>query len=76
MSSTKFSHTAAAAAAKVKVPRLEQRQINKITSKTNKIKPAFHRPHILDLKYELETLDTSMNTYIHTMSHTVPLNNK
>lgn len=33
------------------------------------------RPDIVDLKYELETLDTSMNTYVHTTSHTVPLNN-
>ena len=40
------------------------------------MKPAFRRPNILDLKHELETLDTSTNTYIHTTSHTVPLNNK
>ena len=40
------------------------------------MKPAFCRPDILDLKHELETFDTSTNTYIHTTSHTVPLNDK
>ena len=40
------------------------------------MKPAFCRPDLLDLKHELETLDTSTNKYIHTTSHTVPLNDK
>ena len=40
------------------------------------MKPAFRRPDILDLKHELEMLDTSTNTYIHTTSHEVPLNDK
>ena len=40
------------------------------------MKPAFRRPNILDLKNELEILDTSTNTCIHTSSHTVLLNDK
>ena len=68
----------AVAAAKVNLPLpLKKRQrINRLTNKINKMKPAFRRPDILDLKHELGTLDTSTNTYIHTTSHTVPLNNK
>ena len=69
---------AAAAAARVNVPspRKERRRINRLTNKINKKKPAFHHSDILDLKQELEALDTSTNTYIHTISHTVPLNGK
>ena len=40
------------------------------------MKNAFRQPDILDLKHELETLDISTNTYIHTISHTVTLNDK
>ena len=40
------------------------------------MKPAFQRPNILDLKHELETLDTSTNTYIHIISHIVPIKDK
>ena len=65
----------AAAAAQVTVPRNQQQRINRLCNKINKMKPAFRRPDILDLKHELETLDTSTNTYIHTTSHEVPLNN-
>ena len=62
----------AAAAAKVTAPTTQQQRINRIYHKINKMKPAFRRPDILDLKHELETLDTSTNTYIHTTSHEVP----
>ena len=31
---------------------------------------------MLDLNHELETLEMSTNTYVHTTSHTVPLNDK
>ena len=40
------------------------------------MKQAFQRPDLLHLKHELETLDMSTNTYIHTTSHTVPLHDK
>ena len=53
----------AAAAAKVIAPTSQQRRINRLYHKINKMKPAFRRPDILDLKHELETLDTSTNTY-------------
>ena len=41
---------------------------------TNKMEPVFMRPDLIDLKHKLATLDMSTNTYIHTTSHTVPLN--
>jgi hypothetical protein len=44
--------------------------------KINKLKKAFRRPDIGDLKHELLTLDISTNKYVHTTSHTVPLNEK
>ena len=59
----------------------EQRRIDSISDRIKqmqiyKIKNVFRRSNILDLKHELETLDISTNTYIHTISNTVPLNNK
>ena len=59
----------------------DNRRIDSISDMINqmqiyKMKNAFCRPNILDLKHELETLDISTNTHIHTTSHTVPLNNK
>ena len=59
----------------------EHRRIDSISDRNNqmqiyKMKNAFRQPDILDLKHELETLDISTNTYIHTTSHTVPLNDK
>jgi hypothetical protein len=63
-------YTVAAAA---KVNRKQQRWIDR---KINKLKKAFRRPDIGDLKHELSTLDISTNKYVHTLSHTVPLNEK
>ena len=57
-----------AAAAKVNMHQKECRRINKMTSKNNKMKPAFQWPDILDLKHELKTLDTS-KTRIFTQHH-------
>ena len=65
-----------AAAAKVIAPTSQQQRINRLYHKINKMKPSFRRLDILDLKHKLETLDTSTNTYIHTTSHEVPLNDK
>jgi hypothetical protein len=44
--------------------------------KINKMKAAFRRPEIGDLKHELSTLDIPTNKYVHTTSHTIPLNEK
>jgi hypothetical protein len=44
--------------------------------KVNKLKAAFRCPEIGDLKEELSTLDISTNRYVHTASHTIPLNEK
>jgi hypothetical protein len=44
--------------------------------KINRMKAAFRRPEIGDLKHELSTLDISTNKYVHTTSHTIPLNEK
>jgi hypothetical protein len=63
-------YTVAAAA---KVNRKQQRWMNR---KINKLKAAFRRPEIRDLKHELSTLDISTNKYLHTTSHTIPLNEK
>ena len=41
-----------------------------------KTKPTFRQPDVTDLKHKLDTLDVSTNKYIHTTTHTVPLNNK
>ena len=40
------------------------------------MEPAFQRPDLIGLKHKLATLDMSTSTYIHTTSHTVPLNDK
>ena len=71
----------AAVAAKVQVSLEEQKRnemmcnsIHKIRIK--KMKQLYRRPNLLHLKHELETLDMSTNTYIHTTSHTVPIHNK
>jgi hypothetical protein len=63
-------YTVAAAA---KVNRKQQRWMDR---KINKLEKAFRRPEIGDLKQELSTLDISTNRYVHTTSHTVPLNEK
>ena len=74
-------YTATAAAAKVQISIEENRCIDSISNRINrmqinKMKNAFRRPDILDLKHELATLDISTNTHIHTTSHTVPINDK
>jgi hypothetical protein len=56
-------YTVAAAA---KVNRKQQRWMDR---KINKMKAAY-------LKHELSTLDISTNKYVHTTSHTIPLNEK
>jgi hypothetical protein len=61
-------YTVAAAA---KVCRKQQRWMDR---KVNKMKAAFRRPEIGDLKKELLTLDVSTN--VHTISHAIPLNEK
>jgi hypothetical protein len=61
------------AAAAVKVNQKQQRWMDR---KINKLKNAFRRPDIGDLKHELSTLDISTNKYVHTTSLTVPLNEK
>ena len=82
LNASELPYTAkAAAAAKVQVSLEKQKQNERISNRINKIqinkmKPSFWRPDLLDLKHELATLDMSTNTYIHTMSHTVPLNDK
>jgi hypothetical protein len=63
-------YTVAAAA---KVNRKQQRWMDK---KINWMKAAFRRPEIGDLKHELSTLDISTNKFVHTTSHTIPLNEK
>jgi hypothetical protein len=64
-------YTVAAAA---KVNRKQQEWMDR---KINKLKKAFRRPDIGNLKHELSTLDIiSTNKYAHTTSHTVPLNEK
>jgi hypothetical protein len=63
-------YTVAAAA---KVNRKQQRWMDR---KVNKMKAAFRRPEIGDLKHKLLTLDISTNKYVHTTSHTIPLNEK
>jgi hypothetical protein len=63
-------YTTAAAA---KVGRQQQRWMDR---KVNKLKAAFRRPEIGDLKQELSILDISTNRYVHTTSHTIPLNEK
>jgi hypothetical protein len=61
-------------AAAAKVSRQQQRWMDR---KVNKLKAAFRRPEIGDLKQELLTLDISTNRwYVHTTSHTIPLNEK
>jgi hypothetical protein len=60
-----------AAAAKV-----SRRQWRWMERKIIKLKKAFRRPDIGDLKQELSTLDVSTNKYVHTISHTIPLNEK
>ena len=77
---------AAAAAAKVQVSWKERRRIDRMNDKMNKLqiykmqinkmKPAFCWLNLVDLKHKLTTLDMSTNTYIHTISHKVSLNNK
>jgi hypothetical protein len=61
-------YTVAAAAAKVN--RKQQRWMDR---KNNKLKKAFRRPDIGDLKHELSTLDiyrqTNMSTQHHILSH-------
>jgi hypothetical protein len=64
-------YTAAAAAAKVN--RKQQRWMDR---KISKMRAAFRRPEIGDLKHELLTLDISTNKYVHTTHHTIPLNEK
>ena len=79
-----YTATVAAAvsvAAKVQVSIKENRRIENISNminriQINKMKNAFRRPDILDLKHELATLDISTNTYICTTSYTVPINEK
>ena len=71
----------AAAAAKVQLSLEETQRIASMTNRIdkmqiNKMKPLFRQPDLLHLKHKLATLDTSTNTYIHTTSHMVPLNNK
>jgi hypothetical protein len=63
-------YTVAAAA---KVNRKQQRWMNR---NINKMKAAFRQPEIENLKHELSTLDISTNKYVHTTSHTIPLNEK
>jgi hypothetical protein len=63
-------YTVAAAA---KLNRKQQRWMNR---KINKMKAAIRQPEIRDLKHELSTLDISTNKYVHTTSHTIPLNEK
>jgi hypothetical protein len=65
-----YTVTTAAAA---KVNRKERRWMEK---RIRKMKAAFRRPEIGDLKHELSTLDISTNKYVHTTSHTIPLNEK
>jgi hypothetical protein len=59
--------------AAAKVNRKQQRWMDR---KINKLKKAFRRPEIGDLKQELSTLDISTNRYVHTTSPTVPLSEK
>jgi hypothetical protein len=59
--------------AAAKVSRKQQRWMDR---KINKMKAAFRRLEIGDLKQELSTLDISTNKYAHTTSHTIPLNEK
>ena len=47
-------------------------RINKI--QINKMEPVFQRHDLIDLKHKLATLDMSTSTYIHTTTHTLPLN--
>jgi hypothetical protein len=63
-------YTVAAAA---RVNQKERRWKERTIRKT---KAAFRRPDIGDLKHELSTLDISTNKYVHTTSHTIPLNEK
>jgi hypothetical protein len=42
--------------------------------KINRMKTAFRRPEIGDLKDKLLALDISTNKYVHTTSQTIPLN--
>jgi hypothetical protein len=60
-------------AAVTKVNRKQQRWMDR---KINRMKVAFRRPEIGDLKHELSTLDISTNKYVHTTSHTISLNEK
>jgi hypothetical protein len=61
-------------AAAAKVNRKQQRWMNR---KINKLKAAFRRPEIGDLKHELSTLEISTNKkYVHTTLHTIPINEK
>jgi hypothetical protein len=54
-----------------KVSRKQQQWMNR---KINKMKGAFRRPKIGDLKHELSTLDISTNKYVYTTSYTIALN--
>jgi hypothetical protein len=56
-------YTVAAAA---KVNRKQQRWMNR---KINRMKAAFRRPEIGDLKHELSTLDMSTNKYVHIVTY-------
>ena len=38
------------------------------------MEPVFQRHDLIDLKHKLATLDMSTSTYIHTTTHTLPLN--
>jgi hypothetical protein len=55
------------------VSRKQQRWMDR---KINKMKAAFRRPEIGDLKHKLSTLDISTNKYVHTTSHIISLNGK
>ena len=55
---------------------MNRRQQRWTDRRVNKLKRAFRRPEIGDLKHELATLDISTNKYVHTTSHTIPLNEK
>jgi hypothetical protein len=59
--------------AAAKVNRKQQWWMNR---KINRMKAVFRRPEIGDLKHELSTVDISTNKYVHTTSHTIPLNEK
>ena len=73
LNNSPLPYTAAAAA------QLTQRRklVQKIQRSINKVKQQkFQRPELEHLKYELENVDISTNTYIQTTSQLIPINDK